>query len=364
MVVGDVIKLIEDFAPPVFAEGFDNVGLAVGDTAMRVSGVLLTLDVLEVHIDEALDKGLNMIISHHPLIFSPLKSLTGNNYIQRVVMRAIKHNIAIYCAHTNIDKVMGGVSFRLGEKIGLKNMQILAPVKDNFYKLVIYSPINYSNIIRKTLSDCDAGHIGAYDNCSFSSIGEGRFSAKEGAHPFVGRVGELHTEKEERIETIIYRHKLYRTLDAVRRVHPYQEMAYDVLALDNMDYSVGLGVIGELNEAVGVKEFLNEVKGILNLGAIKYSKHGKELVKKVALCGGSGASFIGDAICREADIYLTADVKYHEFFASDVPITVADIGHFESEQFTIDIFYDVLSKKNTNFAIYKTTQNCNPINYL
>lgn len=364
MIVREVIKLIEDFAPPALAEDFDNVGLMVGDSEMRVSGVLLTLDVLEEHIDEAVDKGLNLIVSHHPLIFSPLKSVTGKNYVERVVLRAIRHGIAIYAAHTNMDKVTGGVSFRLGEKLGLKKMQVLVPAKNSFFKLVIYSPFDSSSDIRKALADSDAGHIGAYDKCSFSSAGDGRFCAMEGATPFVGHIGELHTEKEERIETIISRHKLHDTLNRVRCVHPYQEMAYDVIPLENVDYTVGLGVVGELDEAVELKEFFGQVKNLLKLPCIKYSKHGKSLIKRVALCGGAGASFVGDAMRCKADVYLTGDVRYHEFFPSEGGLTVADIGHYESEQFTLDIFYDVLSKKITNFAICKTTQNCNPINYL
>lgn len=364
MIVSEVIEIIEAFAPPALAESFDNVGLIVGDKSMRVSGILLTLDVVEESIDEAVVRGLNLIITHHPLIFSPLKSLTGQSYIERVIIRAIKQGVAIYSAHTNIDSVSGGVSFKLGEKLGLSNMSVLSPVKNNLLKLVIYSPVNYSNSIRKALVDCDSGFIGAYDSCSFSSMGEGRFRALGGAKPFVGEINNLHTEREERIETIVQRHKLASTLAVLRRVHPYEEMAYDILPLENVDLRVGLGVVGEFEEEISVHDFLSGVKRILDIPAIKYSKPIKNMIRRVALCGGAGSSFISDAIRCNADIYVTGDLKYHDYFVPDGRITVADIGHFESEQFTLDIFYDVLIKKITNFTVCKTALNCNPINYL
>ncbi|MEG0499933.1 MAG: Nif3-like dinuclear metal center hexameric protein [Rikenellaceae bacterium] len=364
MVVSEVIKIIEGFAPPALAENFDNVGLMVGDKSMRVRGILLTLDVVEESVDEAVERGLNLIITHHPLIFSPLKSLTGKNYIERVLIRAIKQGVAIYSAHTNLDSVQQGVSFRLGEKLGLQKMQVLRPVKNNLLKLVVYSPFNYSNGIRKALADSGAGFIGQYDSCSFSAMGEGRFRATAGLRPFVGSVGELHTEKEERIETVVQRHKLAETLVQLRRVHPYEEMAYDVMPLENMDPSVGLGVIGEFSEEMDVYDFLGGVKKILQIPMIKYSAPVKNRIRRVALCGGAGASFINDAINSGADIYVTGDLKYHDYFVPDGRITIADIGHFESEQFTLDIFNDVLIKKITNFTVCKTALNCNPINYL
>lgn len=364
MIVSEVIKIVEEFTPPALAESFDNVGLMVGDKTMRVRGVLLTLDVVEESVDEAVERGLNLIIAHHPLIFTPLKTMTGKDAVQRTLLRAIKQGVAIYCAHTNLDNVIGGVSFRLGEVLGLKKMRVLKPVKNNLLKLVIYTPFNYANSVRKALSDSGAGHIGDYDSCSFSSVGEGRFCALPGATPFVGVVGDLHTEKEERVETIVQRHQLAKTLATVRRVHPYEEMAYDVTPMEISDSSVGLGVVGELEQEMDCIEFLTLVKEKLNLGVVKYTKPSKKMVKRIALCGGAGASFIHEAIGCSADIYLTGDLKYHDYFIPENHITVADIGHFESEQFTLDIFYDVLIKKITNFTVCKTALNCNPINYL
>lgn len=364
MIVSEVIKIVEEFAPPALAESFDNVGLMVGDQTMRVSGVLLTLDVVEQSVDEAVDRGLNLIIAHHPLIFSPLKSVSGKDAVQRTILHAIRQGVAIYCAHTNLDSVAGGVSFRLGEVLGLEKMRVLRPMKNNLLKLVIYSPFNYANTVRKALADSGAGHVGAYGSCSFSSVGEGRFCALPGANPFVGSVGDLHTEKEERVETIVQRHQLEKILSAVRKVHPYEEMAYDVLPMEIDDCSVGLGVIGELEQEMDALEFLNLVKRKLNLGVVKHSKLSKKMVKRVALCGGAGGSFIHNAIGCGADIYLTGDLRYHDYFIPENRITLADIGHFESEQFTLDIFYDVLIKKITNFTVCKTALNCNPINYL
>lgn len=364
MVVSEVTKIIEGFAPPAIAESFDNVGLMVGEGSMRVTGILLTLDVIEEHIDEAIERGLNLIITHHPLIFSPLKTISGRDYIQRIIIRALRNNIAIYSAHTNIDSTQGGVSHRLGEMLELTNMRVLHPSSGNLLKLIIYTPFDYANSVRKALADSGAGTIGAYGSCSFSSSGEGRFSAKEGAAPFVGSIGELHTENEERIETIVAAHKLDSVMNAVRRVHPYEEIAYDIIELKNKDKNIGLGVTGELSCEVSMVDFIERVKKVVKIPTIKHSRPHKTTVRTVALCGGAGASFIGDAIRSNADIYLTGDLKYHDFFTPEKSITIADIGHFESEQFTLDIFYDVLIKKITNFAICKTTINCNPINYL
>ena len=258
-----VINVIEDFAPPAFAESYDNVGLLVGDKDMVVSGILLTLDVIEESIDEAINRGLNLIVSHHPIIFSGLKSLTGSNMIERIVMRAIKNNIAIYAAHTNVDKVIDGVSFRMGEKLNLQNMKIILP-----------------------------------DN---SVCGENQ---------------------------------------------------------------IGLGVIGELDECMDATDFLELTKERFNLKFLKYSPLAKSKIKRVALCGGSGSSLISNAISRNADIFITGDIKYHDYFLAENKIIIVDIGHFESEQFTLDIFYDVLIKNITNFTVCKTTMNCNPVNYL
>lgn len=364
MKISEVIDIIEDFAPPVYAESYDNVGLLVGDKNMKLKGILLTLDVIESTIDEAIEKNLNFIISHHPLIFSGLKSLTGRNATERIVMRAIKNDIAIYAAHTNLDSVTGGVSFRMGELLGLKNIHILSPIKDNLIKLVIYTPFDYSFTIRQALNECKAGHIGAYNNCTFSTAGSGRYCATEGANPFRGEIGVLHTEGEDKIETIISKNNLSTTLAAIKKVHPYEEPAYDIFQLLNIDNRIGLGIVGDLEKDTSMVEFLNNIKKVFGLTFLKHSPIALNNIRRVALCGGAGSSLIKEAIHSKADVYLTGDIKYHDYFIPENKMTLVDIGHFESEQFTLDIIYDVLIKKITTFAICKTTLNCNPVNYL
>ncbi len=361
MNVREVIKIIEDFAPPAIAESYDNVGLMVGDASMRVTGILLTLDVVEATIEEAIDNGINMIISHHPLIFSPLKSITGKNHIERIIVKAIKNNIAIFSAHTNADKTLGGVSYALAKELDLKHLKVLSPECGSLVKLVIYSPFDYSNDVRNALANAGAGTIGLYDSCSFSTVGEGRFRPHDTATPFVGITGSIHTEKEEKIEVIVQRHNLFSTITAVKRVHPYQEVTYEIFSVENRNEWIGLGMSGELEEAMYVEDFLMMVKERLSLNAIRYSAPHKTLVKNIAVCGGSGSSLIKSAISKGADIFITGDLKYHDYLDVDSNIIIADIGHFESERLILNVFYDVLRKKITNFAVRKSVTFDNPI---
>ncbi len=361
MNVKEVIKIMENFAPPALAESYDNVGLMVGDSSMRVTGILLALDVVEETIDEAIDSGLNMIISHHPLIFKPIKSLTGRDYIERIIIKALKNDIAIYSAHTNADITRGGVSHILAKELGLKHLKVLRPIENNLVKLVVYTPFDYSNDVRKALADAGAGALGIYDSCSFSSIGEGRFRASDGSTPFVGSVDSVHTEKEEKIEVVVQKHMLSETITAVKRVHPYQEVVYEIFCLYNANNNIGLGICGELEEAMDLNDFFLMVKSRLSLEYIRYSKPNKTLIRTVALCGGSGGSMISDAVRSCADIYLTGDLKYHDYLSTDNNIIIADIGHFESEQFILNVFYDVLIKKITTFAVRKSANFINPM---
>lgn len=364
MELKEVISIIEDFAPLTCAESFDNVGLLVGDRQMEVKGILLTLDVIEETIDEAIDRGLNVIISHHPLIFKGLKSLTGKNMIERIVMRAIKNNIAIYASHTNIDKVVGGVSYQMAEMLNLENKRIMSPDKDSLLKLVVYVPLSHSDAVRDAISSHGGGNIGEYNSCSYSSIGDGRFRATKDCSPFCGEIGKLHVEREEKIETVVTKDKLSAILNAIRDVHPYEEPAYDLFQLIGENSKVGLGVVGELKDEIDIYDFLDSVKKIFGLKVLKYSNPATSSIKRVALCGGSGAFLISDAMRHKADIYITGDVKYHDYFMLENKMTIVDIGHFESEQCILDLFYSVLIKKITTFTVCTTTLNCNPVNYL
>lgn len=364
MIVKSICELIEEVAPLALQESYDNAGLLVGDSQTEVTSILICIDITEEVISEAIRKKCNLIVSHHPLIFTGLKKITGQNEVQRCVAKAIKNDIAIYAAHTNLDNVLSGVSGKMAEKIGLKNIQILQPKQDVLLKLITYVPKLHSYGLRQALFDAGAGKIGNYDSCSFNSEGVGTFRANENAQPFVGNIDEFHSEPEIRIEVILPEYLKYRVLDALLKTHPYEEPAYDFVPLKNVWSQIGAGVLGELEEAVDELIFLNRIKSIFKTPTIRHTSLLDKKIKRVALCGGSGSSFLLDAINAKADVYISGDFKYHEFFEAQKQILIADIGHFESEQFTKDIFFEIITKKMPTFAVQISDSKTNPINYL
>ena len=364
MIVKSICELIEEVAPLALQESYDNAGLLVGDSQTEVTSILICIDITEEVISEAIRKKCNLIVSHHPLIFTGLKKLTGQNEVQRCVAKAIKNDIAIYAAHTNLDNVLSGVSGKMAEKIGLKNIQILQPKHDTLLKLITYVPKLHSYGVRQALFEAGAGKIGNYDSCSFNSEGVGTFQANENAQPFVGNIDEFHSEPETRIEVILPDYLKYRVLDALLKTHPYEEPAYDFVPLKNVWSQIGAGVVGELEEAEDELIFLNRIKSIFKTPTIRHTSLLDKKIKRVALCGGSGSSFLLDAINAKADVYISGDFKYHEFFEAQKQILIADIGHFESEQFTKDIFFEIITKKMPTFAVQISDSKTNPINYL
>ena len=364
MNVRSICELIEEVAPLSLQESYDNAGLLVGDSQMEINSILISIDITEEVVEEAICKDCNMIVSHHPLIFSGLKRLTGQNEVQRCVVKAIKNNIAIYAAHTNLDNVLAGVSGKMAEKIGMKNIQILQPKQNALLKMVTYVPQQYSNGIRQALFEAGAGQIGNYDSCSYNAEGTGTFRANENARPFVGNIDEIHSEPEVRIEVILPDYLKYHVLEAVLKVHPYEEPAYDFILLQNSWNQVGAGVVGELEEAEDELKFLTRIKAIFHNPTIKHTSFLGKKIKRVALCGGSGSAFLPDALNTKADVYISGDFKYHEFFDAEKRILIADIGHYESEQFTKEIFFDIITKKMPTFAVQISDSKTNPINYL
>ena len=364
MTVKSICELIEEVAPLALQESYDNAGLIVGDSQMEVTAALVCIDITEAVIDEAIQKKCNLIISHHPLIFSGLKRLVGKNEIQRCVQKAIKNDIAIYAAHTNLDNVLTGVSGKMAEKIGLKKLRILQPKQNALLKLITYVPKIHTFAVRDALFEAGAGHIANYDSCSFNVEGTGTFKANEKARPFVGTIDELHSEPETRIEVILPEYMKFKVLEALLKSHPYEEPAYDFIPLKNAWNQVGSGVIGELDEPEDERLFLNRIKSVFNASSIRHTNFLNKKIKSVALCGGSGSSFLPDAISAGADVYISGDFKYHEFFEAENRILIADIGHFESEQFTKDIFFEIITKKMPTFAVQISESKTNPINYL
>jgi len=363
MILKHIIQEIEKFAPPSYQESYDNCGLLTGNTDLEISGAILCLDCTEAVVEEAINKKCNLIIAHHPIIFSGLKKLNGKNYVERTIIKAIQNNIAIYACHTNLDNVKLGVNKKIADKLGLVNTQILAPKKSLLKKLVTFVPKTHLTKVQESLFNAGAGNIGNYDSCSFVLEGMGSFKGNENTNPFIGEKGKLSLENESRLELIFESIHESKIISALLQNHPYEEVAYDIYQLENTYQNIGSGMVGELKNPVPEIEFLEHLKSVFMLKLIKHTPLLNKSIKKVALCGGSGSFLLKNAISLKSDIYISSDFKYHEFFDAENQILIADIGHYESEQFTPEIFYEIISNKFPNFATYLTETNTNPVNY-
>ena len=364
MKIKDVLTEIENYAPLSLQESYDNAGIQVGDVNQSLTGILLCLDVTEEVIDEAIELDCNLIISHHPLIFKGIKSLSGSSYVERAVIKSCKHNLVVYAAHTNLDNAFGGVNFKIASKLGLQNVRILSPQKNALLKLVTFVPLAQAEQVRNALFNAGAGHIGNYDSCSYNIEGEGTFRAGTEATPFCGEVGEMHSETEVRIETILPIYKKGVVLRALFLSHPYEEPAYDLYPLENTWQKAGSGVVGELPAEENEKSFLLRLKEIFHVNCIKHSGLSGRKVREIAICGGSGAFLIPEAIRYGADVFITGEAKYNDYYDVEDKILLAVIGHYESENCTKEIFYELITKKIPNFAVHFSNVNVNPINYL
>ncbi len=363
MKIKDITSCLELLAPLSLQENYDNSGLIVGDFEQKVTKALLCLDTTEAVIDEAIELGCELVIAHHPIVFSGLKKLNGKNYIERVVMKAIKHDLAIYAIHTNLDNVLNGVNKKIAEKLDLLNLKVLLPKKQLLKKLVTYVPLSDIEKVKSALFEAGAGNIGNYSDCSFSTTGIGTFKGDVNSNPVIGKQGLIESVEEHRLETIFPSYLESSLLKALKASHPYEEVAYDIYNLENAWQETGSGVTGELKIAVSEEEFLNKVKQNLNVSIIRHTTLLNKKVSKVAICGGSGSFLLQDAIKTKADIFITADFKYHQFFDAESKIVIADIGHYESEQFTPEIIQQYLSEKLPTFATLFSKINTNPIKY-
>lgn len=362
-VLKDITTFLESLAPLNLQESYDNAGLITGDINSEINGILITLDVTEKVVEEAIQKKAKLIVAHHPVIFSGLKKITGKNQVERTIIKAIKNDIAIYAAHTNLDSVEKGVNGKICEKLGLQNCKILQPSTQQLKKLVTFIPAEHAGKVREAIFNAGAGNIGNYDSCGFVTEGLGSFRGNEESNPFVGKKGEIHTEKEVRFETIFPGTLQGKIIKALLDSHPYEEVAYDIYTLDNKYDKIGMGMVGNLAEPLPEKEFLKELKKTFNTGLIKHTRLLGKPVKKVAVCGGSGSFLLNTAIAAGADFFVSGDFKYHQFFEAEDKIVIADIGHFESEQFTKELFYELLTKKFPTFAIHLSEVVTNPVFY-
>lgn len=363
MKIKELTEYLEEIAPLAYQESYDNSGLLVGNPEDEIEKALISLDCTEEVVEEAIQKGCDIIISHHPIVFSGLKKITGKNYVERVVIKAIRHKIALYAIHTNLDNIYGGVSSKIAQKLNLQSTAVLAPKQGLLRKLAVYVPRTHVESVRAALFAAGAGSIGNYDECSYNSAGYGTFRAVEGANPTIGTIGVPERVEETKIEVVFQENRKRSILLSMYASHPYEEVSYDIIKLENTLQQVGSGAIGNLPEALEEKAFLAYLKEKLNLQVIRHTKLLNKKISRVAVCGGAGGFLLDQAKRSGADIFVTADYKYHEFFDADQQIIIADIGHFESEQFTQDLLMDIIRKKFVNFAVLLTEIDTNPINY-
>lgn len=362
MQLKELVNFLDKQYPLSFQESYDNSGLQIGCDKVEINSALVTLDINEKVVNEAIKKNVDIIISHHPLIFKSLKRISGKTKIERCVQKLIINNIGVYSAHTNLDSAKGGINDYLCSLLELNNCKVLSPIENILYKLITYVPVNFADKVRDVMFNYGAGNIGEYSNVSFNTNGNGTFMAGPNANPFVGEKNKIHNESEIKIETVVPKHLLESVKENMIKAHPYEEVAYDIYRLDNSYNNAGLGRIGDLKESMDYNEFLDKIKQNLNVDNIRFTKWNKK-IKTVALCSGTGVSFANNAIKANADAYISADFKYHEFQSFENRIMIVDIGHYHSEKFVKDVFYNIFKEKLPKFAVYLSDVNTNPINY-
>jgi dinuclear metal center YbgI/SA1388 family protein len=364
MKIKEILHTIELLAPIPLQESFDNSGVQIGDANQEAKGVVVCIDVTEAVMDEAIALGCNLVVSHHPLAFRSFKSLIGRNYVERCLIKACKHDIVVYAAHTNLDNAPRGVNYYLAEMLNLQDVRILDPQKGKLLKLATFVPKSHAELVRNALFNAGAGNIGNYDSCSYNVFGEGTFRAGENANPFIGEPGELHTEPEVRIEMVLPVYRQPEVRRALIAVHPYEEPAYDFYLLENTWAQAGSGIVGALPEETDEEDFLYLLKDTFHLKTIRHSALRGKPVRDVAICSGSGAFLIPKAISYSADVFVTGEAKYNDYYDVEDKILLATVGHYESEIFTKNIFFDIISKKYPTFAVYMSGFDVNPVNYL
>jgi dinuclear metal center YbgI/SA1388 family protein len=363
MSIKEIIEYLEHIAPPALQAAYDNCGLITGNAAWHCTGAILCMDATEPVIEEAIKNNYNLVIAHHPIIFGGLKKINGANYIEKVIITAIKNDIAIYAIHTNLDFVKTGVNGMIARKLELTNLQQLTPQKATLKKLFTFVPVASAEAVRNAVFAAGGGIIGGYSECSFNIEGTGTFKAGNYTNPYVGEKGLQHQEKEIKIELTFPSYLEKIIVKALLQAHPYEEVAYDIIALENAHPGIGSGLVGNLSSPMDEKDFLQYIKDKFKAAVIRHTQLIDKPITKVAVCGGSGSSLIFNALNCGAHFFVTADVKYHEFFDANNRMVIADIGHYESEQYTIDLIEEILQEKFPTFATLKTSVNTNPVQY-
>jgi dinuclear metal center YbgI/SA1388 family protein len=363
LTVNDILQTLDGVAPFCYQESYDNSRLLCGDPQQTVTATLLSLDCTEAVVDEAIARGCNVIVSHHPILFKGVQSLTGKTYVERVLIKAIQHRVALIAVHTNLDNQPTAVNGAFAHRLGLRHCTVLRPMERTLELLYVYVPQASREALEAALFAAGAGSIGNYDQCSFVYPGSGSFRPLAGANPVIGAVGQREWVQEDKVEVVVEQHLRGAVLTALRAAHPYEEIAYGLVPLANTNQTIGAGLIGSLPSPMMPSDFLHMVKHSMKTGAIRHTVLPEKPISKVALCGGSGSFLLSDAIKQGADAYISADFTYHQFFDAEGRILIADIGHYESEQFTPEIFYAHLSKKYPKFAFHFSAVNTNPVLY-
>lgn len=363
MKIGAVISILEASAHPSLQESYDNAGLITGNAGWECTGIICALDATENVVLDALEQKCNLIVAHHPIIFGGLKKINGKNYVEQTIITAIKNDIAIYAIHTNLDNVLSGVNGRIAQELGLIHTAILAPKEGTLKKLCTFVPAAHAATVRNALFEAGGGQIGQYSECSFNSEGTGTFRAGMDASPFLGEKGITHSEPEIKIEMVFPAHRQGAMVSSLKQAHPYEEVAYDILTLSNAHPDLGAGVVGELAVPVEETVFLENIKKVFNVPVVRHTAFINRPIKRVAVCGGAGSFLISRALATGADAYLTADLKYHEFFDANGRMLLADVGHYESEHYTISLLQEILAQKFPTFAVLKTRVKTNPVLY-
>ena len=363
MTFGQLTNWFNSKFPLALQESYDNSGLIVGEPATEITGVLVSLDCTEAIVEEAIAKGCNLIVAHHPIVFKGLKKLNGKNYVERTVMKAIKNDVGILALHTNVDNHFHGVNRKIAELLNLQNVRILQPIENKLVKLSVFIPNDVVNAVSNAIFEAGGGEIGNYAECSFQLKGTGTFTPNDAANPFVGEANQRTYAEETKTEFLVQSYKLNQVLAAMKNAHPYEEVAYEIYPLLNENQFEGAGMIGELEKEMDALTFLKQLKETFNCGIIRHTELVEKPIKTVALCGGSGSFLLSQAKQQKADIFITGDFKYHEFFDAENQLIIADIGHYESEQFTSNLLADIIKENFTKFAVHLSDINTNPINY-
>jgi dinuclear metal center YbgI/SA1388 family protein len=363
MFIYQITDFLETLAPLSYQESYDNCGLIIGDKNAQLLGALITLDVTEEVIDEAIQKKCNLILAHHPLVFSGLKKITGKNYVERAVIKAIKNDVAVYAIHTNLDNMSDGVNAKICQKLGLVKTSILQPKSQLFSKLITFVPKDFTAQVQQAIWQAGAGNIGNYSECSFVSEGQGTFTGNQQSQAFVGTPNSRHTESEHKLEVIFPSYLKTQIIAALENAHPYEEVAFNIFQLSNEAKHIGAGMIGQLPTPIKTTEWLAYLKKHMEVTCIRHTNFDKEFIQTIAVCGGAGSFLLGNAIAQKADVFVTGDFKYHEFFNAENALMICDIGHYESERFTSEMLMEKLLEKFTTFAPQISSINTNPVNY-